>query len=285
MISYCVPIFRPWFAKRLILDLIRKTSAPFEILLWLNVNDAEFDAFLAEQIAAGHPVKVVGKTPENIGMSAFGALFEEARYEMITQIDDDVICVSPRIAEICSEIFAKHPIVKQVAANVWQDELTCGARPAGDRYKIFDVELGLYNGPIDGWFSVYHRSILPLVLKLANQRKSLRVSWKPPFFQLRRYQPGKYFYLGSGVQGRLERFGKVGLLCTRCKVFHVTEPDYLSYFNGLDFEIKKYRALGRNDVADSYERRSARPAPESLADRVRQIELSLSSVPSDDIQA
>src|SRR5215471_12098375 len=118
MISYCIVAYRPHYSSLLIQDLMRKTTAPWEILVWLNVDDAEFEGFLQ---TTGAPVRIVGKTPENIGMEAYPRLFHEARHELIVQIDDDVIAVSKRIAEQASDIFARFPRVKQLVADVWQD--------------------------------------------------------------------------------------------------------------------------------------------------------------------
>src|SRR5207247_445742 len=123
----------------------------------------ELEAFLAERAAGGHAVRVVGKSPENIGMRAFRTLFRAARHPLVVQLDDDVVCISRGIAERAARLFAKHPRVRQIVADVWQDEYTTGARPPLAGYRVFDAHEGLYEGPIDGWFSIYHRSILPLV--------------------------------------------------------------------------------------------------------------------------
>src|SRR6185369_11270153 len=94
MISYCIASYRPHYSSLLIQDLVRKTTTPFEILVWLNVDDSEFERFLEEQQALGAPLRIVGKSPENIGMEAYSSLFQQARYELIVQIDDDVIAIS-----------------------------------------------------------------------------------------------------------------------------------------------------------------------------------------------
>jgi hypothetical protein len=39
MISYCIASYRPTYSTLLVQDLIRKTSAPYEILIWLNTDD------------------------------------------------------------------------------------------------------------------------------------------------------------------------------------------------------------------------------------------------------
>lgn len=255
MISYCIASFRPTYSKLLIEDLIRKTTAPFEILLWLNVDDADFDSFLDEQRNAGSPLSIIGKTPDNIGMQAYPLLFERARYELIAQIDDDVIAVSKNIAKQAHEIFCTFPRVKQLVADVWQDEYTTGARPPMSAYRPFRPAFGLYDGPIDGWFSLFHRSALPMVMQ----------------------QPrSNYLPLGGLLRNRLRTKGNLGLLCTKFKVFHVIGPQYANYFGMLDFEIEKYRRLGRGDIVDWYETSKATlPAREELESRVNEILASL----------
>src|ERR1043165_695480 len=134
MISYCIASYRPQYSSLLIQDLLRKTTTPFEILIWLNVDDAEFERFLEAQQSAGAPLRIVGKTTENIGMQAYAQLFQQAHYELIVQIDDDVVAVSKRIAEQASEIFSRFPRVTQLGADVWQDEYPTGALPPMSSY-------------------------------------------------------------------------------------------------------------------------------------------------------
>jgi hypothetical protein len=251
MISYCIASFRPSYSSLLIKDLVRKTTAPFEILVWLNVDDADYERFLEEQQSRGVPLKVVGKTPENIGMDAYSVLFQKSRHELIVQIDDDVVAISKRIAEQASDIFSRFPRVKQLVADVWQDEYTTGARPLMSHYRAYEREDGLYEGPIDGWFSVFHRSVLPMT-------------------QAR--QGSIYFPLGAQLKNRLRVTGNLGLLCTKFKVFHVIGPQYASYFGMLDFEIEKYRRLGRGDIVKWYESaKPTLPAKAELEQRVKGI--------------
>lgn len=255
MISYCIACYRPRYASQLIADLIRKTSADYEILLWLNVADEAFEEFLREQQAGGAPVRVVGRTPENIGMAAYARLFGESRFEMVTQIDDDVVCVSPRIAETAHQIFTRFADVGMLTADVWQDEYTTGARPPMTQYRPFKAEFGLYAGPIDGWFAVYRKSCLSVC---------------------RQIRFGRYVFLGGHIKQLIARRGFKGLLCTRMKVFHVIGPQYASYFGMLDFEIEKYRSLGREDIVQWYTNERAQlPPADELHERVERIRASL----------
>lgn len=252
MISYCIAAYRPVYSRMLIADLIRKTTAPFEILVWDNSEDADFGQFLTAA-AARSPVTLVGRSPRNIGMRAYADLFGAARYPLIVQIDDDVLCVSRGIAERAAAIFETHRDVRQIVADVWQDDFTTGARPPIGQYRCVDEAEGLYDGPVDGWFSIYHRSILPL---------------------LRSMPLAEYCCLGGAVRARLRRQGLHGLLCTRMKVFHAIGPAYASLFGMLDFEVAKYRRLGRADIVRWYET-EPRPALQELEARFGTIAASL----------
>lgn len=257
MISYCIACYRPRYAQALIDELLRKTTVPFEILLWLNVADEEFEAFLREREATNAPIRVIGRTPENIGMAAYFRLFAASRFEMLTQIDDDVVCVSPRVAETAQEIFKRFQQVGMLVADVWQDDYTNGARPPMEHYREFNSEYGLYDGPIDGWFAVYRKEALERVYRYIS--------------------PRRYFYLGAMIKKMLRRSGTHALLCTRLKVFHVIGPEYASYFGMLDFEIEKYRNLGRMEIVEWYNAaRDRLPPAELLHEGVCRIRASLS---------
>lgn len=252
MISYCIALYRPTYARLLIADLVAKTSVPFEILAWLNVADAALDADIAAACTRGVPLRVLGRTPENIGMRAYPALFRAARYPLIAQIDDDVVCISRGIAERAARLFQRFPAVRQLVADVWQDEHTTGARPPLDQYRVFDAAERLYSGPIDGWFSIYHRDIQPLLASVPSAH---------------------YTALGAAVRARLEQRGQAGLLDLGSKVFHVIGPAYADGFGMLDFEIEKYRRLGRLDIVAWYEGYRAAPVPAQwLSGRIEAIQ-------------
>lgn len=260
MISYCIAVYRPAYARRLLADLVDKTTVTFEILVWLNVADAALDAEIAAAIDRGVPLRVVGRTPENIGMRAYAALFRAARFALITQIDDDVVCISRGIAERAARLFARFPSVQQLVSDVWQDEYTTGARPPLDRYAVFDAHERLYSGPIDGWFAVYRRSILPLLVA--------SIPASP--------MAARYFPLGAAVHARLLQRGQHGVLDLGMRVFHVIGPAYADAFGMLPFEIAKYRALGRLDIVAWYEGHRGSPSPAGvMAARIEAIRAAL----------
>jgi hypothetical protein len=258
MISYCVAVYRPTYARQLLTDLVLKTSAPFEILIWLNVEDAGLDAQIDTAIKYGVPLRVIGRTPTNIGMAAYSKLFGAAKYPLIAQIDDDVVCISPGIAQRADSLFRRHPSVRQLVSDVWQDEHTTGARPPMEQYQAFDAQEGLYTGPIDGWFSIYHRSILPLLLNMPMTA---------------------YFGLGAAVRARLAWRGQHGLLDRGMKVFHVIGPEYAAAFGMLSFEIEKYRRLNRLDIVAWYEGHSVGVTGD-IGQRIAMIRASLEKAPA-----
>lgn len=251
MISYCIAAFRPTYARLLIDDLICKTTVPYEILVWLNIDDSGFEEFLQARLEQGLPVRIIGKTPQNIGMRAYCRLFAQAENELIVQIDDDVVMVSRHIAEHAAAVFRQFPRVKQLVADVWQDEYTTGARPPMSLYRPYHEGQGLYDGPIDGWFSVFHRSVLPLVAD----------------------DPGSiYVPLGGLLKNRLSANNQLGLLCRKLKVFHVIGPQYASHFGMLNFEIHKYRVLQRFEIVAWYEEaKNTLPPMAELHKRVEKI--------------
>jgi len=250
MISYCIVAYRPIYAKLLVEDLIRKTSCPYEILVWSNVGDPDFLAFLNSKKAQGAPIEIVGVTPHNIGMEGFRHLFPRAKYDIITQLDDDVVCISRKIGEMATAMFQRHPSVGQIAADVWQDGYTNGARPEMSRYRQVNAVDGLYDGPIDGWFSMYRKSLLSTLMKA-------------PF--------AKYAYIGSWFRGVMMSMGKLGVLCDKFKVFHVIGPHYASAFGMLDFEIAKYQGLNRADLADVYVKARATLPPAPVLEAARRV--------------
>lgn len=232
MISYCLVAYRPVYAKLLLEELVRKTSAAYEILVWLNVVDRGLDEFIAGLISAGHPVRVIGRATKNIGMLAFKHLFQAAKYEMIVQLDDDVVFISRRIAEIVKGEFERAKDVSMITAHVWQDEYTTGSHPPLDAYRPSSHGGGLMLGDIDGGFSVYRASEMPVLMAAPYQR---------------------YFYLGAWVANELLRRGRFGVMSTRVKMFHVAGPVYSWYYGMLDFEIEKYRSVKNNEVVKWYE--------------------------------
>jgi Glycosyltransferase like family 2 len=259
MISYCIACYRPAYCRHLIDQLVEKTTAPYEILLWINLHDEDFERFLTDRTEAGAPLRIVGRTPENIGMAAYPMLFAAAKFDMVTQIDDDVVCISPFIAERAQQIFGKFPQVSMLTADCWQDEFTNGARPPMKSYREFNREFGLYDGPIDGWFAIYRRGSLEACGKLGASR---------------------YCPLGCIVKARLKSLHQVGLLCTRIKVFHALGAAYASYFGMLDSEIAKYSALGLQKLSRMYlDQQRELPTPELIASRVEHIRESLMQAP------
>jgi hypothetical protein len=239
-ISYCAVVIRTKFVRMLIEDLARKTTVPYEILLWLNVEDRPFEVYVTDQARAGVPVRIVGKTPENIGMSGLGPCFSQAKGRIITQIDDDVIRISPGIAETAEFIFNRRKDVRHLSAAMWESERFYIYKAYGDGwnniYKPVDPSLELYEGPIDGWFSMYHRDIRPLLLDLG--------TGGDPYARAAPGKPPSMISVGYRVAQRLRGSkNQRPAICKMMKVFHVKGAVLLSYYDMLGVQAWKFRQL------------------------------------------
>jgi len=252
MISYCLVAYRPVYSKLLIRELIKKTSVPYEILIWLNVDDPGLEECIAVAAKQGHPIRLVAKTPQNVGMKAFRELFALARYSMVVQLDDDVVYISRNIAQIVSGVFQRHRDIGMITAHVWQDEYTSGSHPPLEKYKPSAYGDGLMLGPIDGGFSVYSHEALAILPSAPYEN---------------------YFCLGAWVANELMRRKNFGVLSTKIKMFHVVGPVYVSYYGMLDFEIEKYKRVSHQAVVNWYETaRASLPPKAEVENRIRGIE-------------
>lgn len=251
--SYMLPAYRAYYASRLLSELARKASGPYEVLIWLNVHDEGLDRYIQSLISSGYPMRVVGKTPENIGMAAFRPLVEQSRGAYLVQVEDDVLCLSHNAGAIAREIMERRPEVGMISADVWQDEISNGGHPTAEAYRKIDDGDQLYEGPIDGGFSVYPRKYLHLLMGASFR---------------------KYFGFGCGMHERLMQAGLKAYKCRRMRIFHLMGPEYASYFPGmLDFEIAKYAAVGHTKMVGLYESsRSRLPDREFLRRRLKAIE-------------
>jgi len=238
VISYCVCVYRPRLFYILLDDLIRKTTTPYEILIWLNTRAPDLETYVQRLSYRGVPVRIIGVSPDNIGMLGYKMLFKSARYDLIAQVHDDVVCMSKNIAERALEIFGANQDIKQIVTDVIQDPFTTGGRPSDDAYTLHDESSGLFRGPVDGWFSIYHRSTQKILLDAP-------------------YEP--YFYLGSYVQMQLRAQKQDGLLCKGMKVFHLAGPAYAQLFDTVGTEVRKYQSLGNTGAAELYASVKANP--------------------------
>lgn len=231
MISYCIPVSKPKTAMILIQDLIEKTSVPYEILVWANTGDKAFLQFIDNTIRSGVPLRVVGKTPYSIGMVAFKILFQEAKFDMIAQVDEAVLLVSRKIAEKAASYFVRNPKIKQIVADVLQDTYTTGGRPPMKDYTALSPQDGLYEGPMDGWFAIYPRSVFDFLMEAPYER---------------------VFFLGSWLKGRIAAAGMKSVLCTKMRVWNTAGPAYSHYFGVASQDIQNLREAGKNNIAHEY---------------------------------
>lgn len=252
-LSYMLPCYRAFYTSRLLGEIARKTTLAYEFLIWLNLEDAGLESYIKTLISAGYPIRVVGKTPENIGMAAFKPMIEQAKGEMLVQLEDDVLFVSRRAGEIAQDIFSRRPEIGMLSAEVWQDELSNGGHPPPESYLCAHAQDQLFEGPIDGGFSVYPRRFVPLLLES---------------------KFAVYFGMGCGMHFRLQEANKKAYKCRRMRIFHLCGPVYHSLFPGMvEFEIAKYKRIGHKGMVSTYETQVKRlPPKEDLERRFRVIE-------------
>lgn len=231
MISYCIAVSKPKTAMILIQDLIEKTTVPYEILLWANTGEKAFMQFIDNTIKTGVPLRLVGKSPYSIGMVAYKILFQEAKFDMIAQVDETVLLVSRKIAEKAASYFVRNPRIKQIVADVVQDTYTTGGRPPMKDYTALSPQDGLYEGPVDGWFSVYHRSAFDWLMEAPYER---------------------VFFLGSWMKGKIAGGGFKSVLCTKMRVWNTAGPAYSHFFGVASVDIQNLREAGKNDMAHEY---------------------------------
>lgn len=251
-LSYMLPVFRAWYSSRVICQVVRKTTVPYELLLWFNILDDNLEAYVQELIDAGNPIRVLGRTPENIGMKAFQRMAPEARGEYLVQLEDDAIDISRRAGEIAIDLFNRYPEAAIIGGHVWQDKYTTGARPPLHIYDVKNAAEGLYQGPMDGPLMFYKRSVCT-----------------PVFMEAK---IDRYFGLGPFTHGRIMEMGYRGYLTTRIMSFHMHGPIYHWYYGMLDHEIAKYESIHYYDMANTYKAlKKSLPSREDVADQIEQV--------------
>lgn len=252
VLSYMLPVFRPWYSSRVICQVVRKTTLPYELLLWFNCADEWLEAYVRSLIAAGAPIRIVGRTPENIGMKAFQRMALEAKGDLMVQLEDDAIDISRNAGEIALDLFQRYPEAAIIGGHVWQDVYTTGARPPLHIYEVKNAAEGLYQGPMDGPLMFYKR---PLCTPIFMEAKIDR-----------------YFGLGPFTHGRIMEMGYRGYLTTRIMSFHMHGPIYHWYYGMLDHEIAKYEGIHYYDMANTYkEAKKSLPPKQAVADQIERI--------------
>lgn len=246
-VSYLLPAYRGFYASRLFGEIARKTTVPYEFLVWLNLDNKGLEAYIQGLISSGYPIRIVGSTPENIGMRAFKPLIEQARGEYLVQLEDDVLFISRRAMEVADDILRRRPEIGMLSAELWQDEFSNGGHPGPDHYKVVSEADQLYEGPIDGGFSVYPRSSVPILLQ---------ADFRP------------YFGLGAETHCRLNGLGKKAYKTRRMRMFHIAGPTYHSLFAGMiEFEIEKYKRVGHQGMVEVFETQRMTLPPRTILDQ------------------
>lgn len=236
-LSYILPCSRAYYASRLLSEITKKTSLPYELFIWMNVSDDKLEKHVQSLISAGYPIRIVGKTPENIGLESLRLMIEEASGNLLIQLEDNVLFVSRKAGEVARGIFGRRKDIGMLSAEVWQDEFSSGGHPRPACYTCADTADQLYEGHIDGGFNIYPRSSVPLLLQ-----SNFKI----------------HFGIGSKMKARLNASKIQAYKCRRMRIFQVVSARYHSIFQGaLELEMAKCKREGRDNMISAYEKEMA----------------------------
>jgi len=155
-------------------------------------------------------------------------LFCASRYPLIAQIVD-VVRVSSGIAARATRLFEKFPRVRQIVADVWQDEHTTGAWPPLERNRILNVAEQLYSGPSMA-------NVTPASRGYGSRSIAARCC------QIDLHAAESVLQIGSSGAARLRSRRLEGVLDRGMKVFHVIGPRYAAAFGMLDSRLRSIDA-------------------------------------------
>ncbi|MBI4575676.1 MAG: glycosyltransferase [Planctomycetes bacterium] len=164
------------FLRLALESLLQRTDYPgHEVLVWDNASTdgtADYLRGLAD------PRVRVFRHPENIGVNAYARVFREATGNYLVGMDDDVIWHPPGWLEAMLLAYRRLPRLGYLAANVFQDAYTWGAKEGPARYH--GVSLGggqwIELGPTGAWCSLMSRAVYDEVGGY-RERPALRYWW------------------------------------------------------------------------------------------------------------
>lgn len=121
--SYCITdCSHPEHVQRLIEELIENTTSPYEIVLWVCVEDYDFEKFIEEKKKQGIDIVVVDKkSPVNTNMPT---LFPHCKRIWLMQIDDDIPKLGPhhnlKVSIVIPTFKRQHVILRTVKSILAQ---------------------------------------------------------------------------------------------------------------------------------------------------------------------
>lgn len=133
----------------------------YELIVWENASTDGTDRFL-DEVSKAHPHVRVVHSAQNIGLNGVAAAVRLARGHYIVEMDDDILRVPKGWLPEMIRCFEAVPNAGYLAANVVQDDLTNGAKPALEQYTTVDLGDGVVIevGPTGGWCTMTSRSVI-----------------------------------------------------------------------------------------------------------------------------
>jgi glycosyltransferase involved in cell wall biosynthesis len=206
-----------------------------EIIVMDNGSTDETPAVL-ERFRSNPMVRIL-RRPKNEGLEAYKRLFAEAKGELMSTVDDDVLEFPVGLDRIFADYLSTYTDYGYLALNVVQDEHTNGAKFGAERYTedVRDGKVVEY-GPAGGWCACFRR------------RDYRRIRWTLLLRRLnmRRSEDG---YLIAQMRRFLHL--KCGII-RNAVCLHACGPYYARLYGHLEREVEKYSNSGLPDFADRY---------------------------------
>lgn len=210
--------------RRCLASLLEKTRGiSFEIVVWDNASTDGTREYL-DDLASRHDVINVIHNQENVGVNGVAAAVRRSRGFYLVEMDDDVIDVPDGWLAGMIEAFRAVPRAGYLAANVVQDDITDGAKPAEDLYVAawYASNVVIEHGPTGGWCTITSRKVID---RIGN------------FLEL----PGRVFFSEDGdfAQRCLRHRYAIGIV-RDVRVYHATGAAANAAYGTLEVARSKY---------------------------------------------
>lgn len=216
LVSIVIITYNKIEALKLCLNSLLKTikNINLEIIIWNNNSEDGTKEYLLETASSNNLVKVINNDV-NIGNNAKSRAVELTKGDFIIGIDDDVISFPDNWIQSMVRAYKSVPYMGYLAADVYQDEKTNGAKYPENIYvnkEYFGGEIILQEGPAGGWCFMLSREIYNEIGKLLTLKGC------------------KFVPEDSDYQLRIINAGLLSGILKDMKVYHATGEHYNSVF-------------------------------------------------------